>query len=52
MTTLLTRQLALIAAALFLLVAPTLGDAQTAKIKMGSSLSPPSMESITPYVAI
>ncbi|MGE5816863.1 MAG: ABC transporter substrate-binding protein, partial [Deltaproteobacteria bacterium] len=52
MTTVLPRQLALIAAALFLLLLPTLGDAQMAKIKMGSSLSPPSMESITPYVAI
>src|ERR1043166_5327332 len=31
---------------------PTLGDAQTAKIKLGSSLSPPSLDSITPYVAI
>lgn len=52
MTTVVIRQLVLVAAALFLLVMPTLGDAQTAKIKMGSSLSPPSMESITPYVAI
>lgn len=52
MTTVLPHQLALIAAALFLLLLPTLGDAQMAKIKMGSSLSPPSMESITPYVAI
>jgi NitT/TauT family transport system substrate-binding protein len=31
---------------------PSTGAAQTAKIKMGSSLSPPSLESITPYVAI
>lgn len=31
---------------------PTPGDAQTVKVKMGSSLSPPSLESITPYVAI
>lgn len=31
---------------------PSLGAAQSAKIKMGSSLSPPSLESITPYVAI
>ena len=29
-----------------------LGDAQTVKIKMGSSLSPPSLESISPYVAV
>ena len=29
-----------------------IGDAQTVKIKMGSSLSPPSLESITPYVAV
>ena len=33
-------------------VLPSLGDAQGAKIKLGSSLSPPSLESITPYVAI
>ena len=52
MTSVLVRPLALIAAALFLLFTPKLGDAQTTKIKMGSSLSPPSMESITPYVAI
>src|SRR5437899_7277980 len=37
---------------LVLLATPSSGDAQTAKIKMGSSLSPPSLESITPYVAI
>src|SRR5690242_16260730 len=35
-----------------LLLWPSMGDAQSAKIKMGSSLSPPSLESITPYVAI
>ena len=35
-----------------LMMMPRLGDAQTAKIKMGSSLSPPSLESITPYVAV
>ncbi len=52
MTTVLIRRATLISAALLLLAMPTLGDAQTAKIKMGSSLSPPSMESITPYVAI
>jgi len=34
------------------LALPALGDAQTVKVKMGSSLSPPSLESITPYVAI
>jgi NitT/TauT family transport system substrate-binding protein len=39
-------------AAISLLIFSTIGDAQTAKIKMGSSLSPPSLESITPYVAI
>jgi len=42
---------ALMAIALSLAL-PTWGGAQTAKIKMGSSLSPPSLESITPYVAI
>src|SRR5919199_716848 len=36
---------------LSLLVAPAIGFAQT-KIKLGSSLSPPSLDSITPYVAI
>lgn len=34
------------------LFCPSIGDAQGAKIKLGSSLSPPSLESITPYVAI
>src|SRR5437773_7468756 len=38
--------------ALGLLMIPAVGDAQTAKIKLGSSLSPPSLDSITPYVAI
>jgi ABC-type nitrate/sulfonate/bicarbonate transport system substrate-binding protein len=38
--------------AALLLATPTWGDAQTAKIKMGSSLSPATLESITPYVAI
>ncbi len=52
MLTVMIRRAAFISAALFLLAVPTLGDAQTAKIKMGSSLSPPSMESITPYVAV
>ncbi len=52
MSTVMIRRAALISAALFLLAVPTLGDAQTAKIKMGSSLSPPSMESITPYIAV
>ena len=37
---------------LVFLLLPSLCDAQNIKIKMGSSLSPPSMESITPYVAI
>jgi NitT/TauT family transport system substrate-binding protein len=36
----------------FLLATSGLSNGQTAKIKMGSSLSPPSLESITPYVAI
>ena len=35
-----------------LLAASGLADAQNVKIKMGSSLSPPSLESITPYVAV
>ena len=35
-----------------LLMTTSLGEAQTAKIKMGSSLSPPSIDSITPYVAV
>lgn len=47
-----TRAIILMGLGLVLFVAPSLGDAQTAKIKMGSSLSPPSLESITPYVAI
>jgi ABC-type nitrate/sulfonate/bicarbonate transport system substrate-binding protein len=34
------------------LLMPGFGDAQMTKIKMGSSLSPPSLDSITPYVAI
>ena len=41
-----------IALELGLLFWPSMGDAQNAKIKLGSSLSPPSLESITPYVAI
>ena len=41
-----------IALGLFWLMIPAVGDAQTAKIKLGSSLSPPSLDSITPYVAI
>src|SRR6059036_3551507 len=39
-----------IGACLWLLVSPGLSNAQ--KIKLGSSLSPPSLDSITPYVAI
>jgi NitT/TauT family transport system substrate-binding protein len=42
----------LIVLGMLFLVSATPGDAQTVKIKMGSSLSPPSLESITPYVAI
>ncbi|MBI3058227.1 MAG: ABC transporter substrate-binding protein, partial [Deltaproteobacteria bacterium] len=34
------------------LLTPTPGEAQMIKIKMGSSLSPPSIDSITPYVAV
>src|SRR2546426_2500246 len=41
-----------IALGLFGLMIPAVGDAQAAKIKLGSSLSPPSLDSITPYVAI
>ena len=46
----LTAEIALLG--VFLLLLSGLGDAQTIKIKMGSSLSPPSLESITPYVAV
>lgn len=35
-----------------LLMTASLGEAQMIKIKMGSSLSPPSLDSISPYVAI
>lgn len=35
-----------------LLTTPNPGETQMIKIKMGSSLSPPSIDSITPYVAI
>jgi len=45
-------KVSLVALVLGLLFWPSGGDAQSAKIKMGSSLSPPSLESITPYVAI
>ena len=34
------------------LLMPGLGNTQMIKIKMGSSLSPPSLDSITPYVAV
>jgi len=47
-----TKVAALICFALVLSMMPSLGDAQMIKIKMGSSLSPPSLDSITPYVAI
>ena len=47
-----TYKIVLTGIGLFALTVPRLGDAQTAKIKMGSSLSPPSLESISPYVAI
>jgi len=43
---------ALFAVGFGIFVLPSMGDAQGAKIKLGSSLSPPSLESITPYVAI
>lgn len=45
-------KLTAIALELGLLFWPSMGDAQSTKIKLGSSLSPPSLESITPYVAI
>ena len=47
-----TYKIVLTGLSLFVLTVPRSGDAQTAKIKMGSSLSPPSLESISPYVAI
>src|SRR3990172_4926409 len=34
------------------LLTPNAGEGQMIKIKMGSSLSPPSIDSITPYVAV
>ena len=46
------RRSALFGLAFGIFVLPSMGDAQSAKIKLGSSLSPPSLESITPYVAI
>jgi len=46
------RQSLLMVLAFSLLAFPAMGDAQNVKIKMGSSLSPPSLESITPYVAV
>jgi len=46
------RQSILMVLAFSLLAFPAMGDAQNVKIKMGSSLSPPSLESITPYVAV
>src|SRR5574341_2616601 len=42
----------MITTALIFLMVPAGGDAQTVKVKMGSSLSPPSLDSITPYVAV
>ena len=45
-----TAEIALLG--MLLLTTFGIGDAQTVKIKMGSSLSPPSLESITPYVAV
>jgi NitT/TauT family transport system substrate-binding protein len=52
MKTGLTVKIALIGLGLFLLGVPRLSDAQMVKVKLGSSLSPPSLDSITPYVAI
>jgi len=37
---------------LSIIAMPSSGDAQMPKVKLGSSLSPPSLDSITPYVAI
>ncbi|MDP2604601.1 MAG: ABC transporter substrate-binding protein [Deltaproteobacteria bacterium] len=52
MKTHIVHRIQVILVGMLILMSPTPGDAQTAKIKMGSSLSPPSLESITPYVAI
>jgi len=52
MKTRLIYKIALVGLSLFLLALPTLSDAQMVKIKLGSSLSPPSLDSISPYVAI
>lgn len=44
--------IAFFCASIVFMLFPGLVSAQTTKIKMGSSLSPPSQDSLTPYVAI
>lgn len=46
------RKLAIFATLALVLAMAGPSEAQTTKIKMGSSLSPPSLDSISPYVAI
>jgi len=46
------RKLAILASLALVLAMAGPSEAQTTKIKMGSSLSPPSLDSISPYVAI
>ena len=46
------RKLAIFASLALVLAMAGPGEAQMIKIKMGSSLSPPSIDSVTPYVAI
>ena len=46
------RKLAILASLVLVLAMAGPSEAQTTKIKMGSSLSPPSLDSISPYVAI
>ena len=46
------RKLAIFASLALVLAMAGRGEAQMIKIKMGSSLSPPSIDSVTPYVAI
>ena len=46
------RKLAIFASLALVLAMAGPGEAQMIKIKMGSSLSPPSIDSVTPYVAV
>ena len=46
------KLLIFVSLAISLLMISSLGEAQMVKIKMGSSLSPPSPDSLSPYVAI